>query len=427
MVREKFVALDWLRFGLAIYLVLFHTIREYSEISDIPALYSALSLGFFSTSTFFVLSGFLLAHVYIGRNTKARFDTKSFFIKRFASLYPLHLLALAIAIPLMMTTSANMGEIHVTPNTNSWLLDRPDIDARALSPTGFITNLSLHFTMLHAWNPIYTTFNSPTWSLSALFFFYLTFPFFAPRISKTRRPLILLTVLCIIYSIPAWIMFIADIQSVVAHGLLHRNPLLRLPEFLAGIMLYVSYVKYNHWLRHKMTSTHIGAMLMFIVASFAATAYLHSEVGEQWYYLVHNGLLLPAQLMLVLLCACYQPSAHTSTALLASRLGCASLSVFALHVPLNIIASKAEKVVLALYSIIENGGSLSSFITVAMQQQRELELYPVYLFATIIICVVFQEQLVNRIRQALQNRLLPAQARLKRASPNSSYRRAQPE
>ena len=60
---EHFIGLEWLRFLLAIYVVLFHTVHAYVE--DEPTWLSELAgVGFFATSSFFVLSGFLLAHVY---------------------------------------------------------------------------------------------------------------------------------------------------------------------------------------------------------------------------------------------------------------------------------------------------------------------------------------------------------------------------
>lgn len=65
MKQKDFWALDWLRFLLALYLVLYHTLKgHYGPIADtwIEAL---LELGNMATSVFFVLSGFLLTHVYV--------------------------------------------------------------------------------------------------------------------------------------------------------------------------------------------------------------------------------------------------------------------------------------------------------------------------------------------------------------------------
>ena len=47
-------------------------------------------------------------------------------------------------------------------------------------------NFILQLLMLHAWNPLYLTFNPPLWSISTLFFFYLCFPLLAPRLMRLR-------------------------------------------------------------------------------------------------------------------------------------------------------------------------------------------------------------------------------------------------
>ncbi|RKQ96373.1 peptidoglycan/LPS O-acetylase OafA/YrhL [Kushneria sinocarnis] len=405
MMREKFVALDWLRFALAMYLVLFHTLKDaYPPIRELPVLHSLLSIGFFSTSTFFVLSGFLLTHVYLRRpdnDGAARLGTGKgvFWIKRFASLYPIHIFALLIALPLMMSNSASTGDIMVAPNTNVWGPDELDHAERPLGASGMLTNLGLHLTLTHAWNPIYTAFNSPSWSLSALMFFYLVFPFAAPLIGRNRRPTLLLAALLGVYLIPALIVFFGFSNSVIGHGLLHRNPLIRLPEFLAGMTLHRLWVLHRTTLQAWMRSGWLPAALLLIAGSFSLAAWAHLSVRGPWYYLFHNGLLLPSQLVLVLLCALYQPDPESRLAKLGQRLGVASLSIFALHIPLNLIASRAEKLLMSAIEIVTSEASWSMLIPLASDTHRSLWLYPVFLFVVVAGSVLFQEQLVNRTRQ----------------------------
>jgi peptidoglycan/LPS O-acetylase OafA/YrhL len=93
--KLHFTALEWLRFGLGFYIVLFHTFH----FPGMPEwMIKSTQLGFFATSTFFVLSGFLLSHVYLKRNedhsVQMRESTKSFLVKRFANLYPVHIFSL---------------------------------------------------------------------------------------------------------------------------------------------------------------------------------------------------------------------------------------------------------------------------------------------------------------------------------------------
>ena len=63
---EHFIGLEWLRFLLAIYVVLFHTVHAYVE--DEPTWLSELAgVGFFATSSFFVLPAFCWRTSIVGR------------------------------------------------------------------------------------------------------------------------------------------------------------------------------------------------------------------------------------------------------------------------------------------------------------------------------------------------------------------------
>ncbi|VTL97666.1 acyltransferase [Pseudomonas aeruginosa] len=56
-----------------------------------------------------------------------------------------------------------------------------------MSNTELFVNSILQILLLQAWNPYYLTFNAPLWSLSTLMFFYLAFPFVAPRLMRSRH------------------------------------------------------------------------------------------------------------------------------------------------------------------------------------------------------------------------------------------------
>src|SRR5690606_20175519 len=101
-----------------------------------------------------------------------------------------------------------------------------------------LLNFVLQLFMLQAWNPYYLTFNPPLWSISTLFFFYLTFPLLAPRLMRLRHKSVWLVVVAVIYLIPPLWVIQQQEYGIPFTGMLHRMPLLRLPEFLAGILLY---------------------------------------------------------------------------------------------------------------------------------------------------------------------------------------------
>ena len=100
---------------------------------------------------FFLLSGFILAHVYPSLDGwQAR---KQFLLARFARVYPLHLAT-------MMLVVLALPEFARSPLND---------------PVLIITNLTL--TQSWSWEPnIYFAYNSPAWSISVEMFLYACFP-----------------------------------------------------------------------------------------------------------------------------------------------------------------------------------------------------------------------------------------------------------
>jgi peptidoglycan/LPS O-acetylase OafA/YrhL len=157
-------ALTSLRFFAAGMIFVFH-LREYAPSAWAVAIGPAMYHG---VSFFFVLSGFVLTHVYAGRDVSRR----RFYLARIARIVPLHLatlLLLLAAIPLPYAVGQNVG-----------------FGAAALS-------LVLKITMLDAWIPtraVLQSWNNVSWSISAEMAFYAAFPFLLA--AMTRRPLVTL-------------------------------------------------------------------------------------------------------------------------------------------------------------------------------------------------------------------------------------------
>ncbi|WWI67829.1 acyltransferase family protein [Erwinia aphidicola] len=136
---------------------------------------------FFATSTFFVLSGFLLTHVYFNQN-QMREPASSFWIKRFCNLYPVHIVALISSVLVLIL----MHRLSVLPDgpgasprfvvydTHELIADRSLLE-HYMDNSELMINSVLQLFMLQAWNPLYLTFNAPLWSLSTLFFSTLCF------------------------------------------------------------------------------------------------------------------------------------------------------------------------------------------------------------------------------------------------------------
>nr|WP_299241069.1 acyltransferase [uncultured Halomonas sp.] len=408
--KERFIGLEWLRFWLGLYIVIFHTLHTYKSISGWSGYIT--DIGFFSTSTFFVLSGFLLAHVYLDDRQRMREPARSFWIKRFSNLYPIHIGAVLLA----MAVSTLIGYLVITEaDANAsirFVLYDTNNGSSLESITHYMSNAELalsallNLTLMHAWNPLYLTFNPVTWSISALFFFYLTFPWMAPRLFRIKSPFRAMVLVNVIYLIPPIIVIAYTDFGMPETGILHRNPLIRLPEFLAGILLCSFYTK-RRALGLTMGRAAQSLALLFVAACIVVAVWLLRHHGSFWYYLLHNGLLLPAQLMLILVVAHWSPSSRTGMRRLAHRLGGASLPMFALHVPLFVIFTRVERVLSGEPSLCLS--SLRQCMDAA--GDTSIWLYPVFLLFTVLFCMMFQETFVLGVRKWVQGKLLRPERR----------------
>ncbi|MCU4394156.1 OpgC domain-containing protein [Acinetobacter parvus] len=91
---KKIIGLDILRFLMALIMVTYHVQPLLGK-----SFFNELSFnGFLATSTFFILSGFILTHVYYKKIQTNTFSNTNFLIKRFSALYPIHIFTLLISI-----------------------------------------------------------------------------------------------------------------------------------------------------------------------------------------------------------------------------------------------------------------------------------------------------------------------------------------
>src|SRR3569832_2618146 len=155
MPAEHLKPLTSMRFFAAMWVVLYHYWPNLDPHT--PAL---VSKGYLGVELFFVLSGFILCHVYLQGAGEGRFKYGSFLWARLARVYPLHLATL----------------LGVGAMGGAALLAGRNIDPNIVSLKALPANLLL----LQAWGfaPV-AGWNHPSWSISAEWFAYLCFPAFA--------------------------------------------------------------------------------------------------------------------------------------------------------------------------------------------------------------------------------------------------------
>jgi peptidoglycan/LPS O-acetylase OafA/YrhL len=162
-------SLTSLRFFAAAWVVLFHYWPNLTGSEEITGF---VGKGYLGVELFIVLTGFILCHVYRIAVEEGRFKYGAFLWARLARVYPLHLATLVGlgAVALAATTAG----FQVDPNILNW------------------ASLPANLTLTQAWGlaPV-AAWNHPSWSISAEWFAYLTFPLFAwAALSLKARPLV---------------------------------------------------------------------------------------------------------------------------------------------------------------------------------------------------------------------------------------------
>lgn len=407
--KEHFIGLEWLRFLLGLYIVIFHTLHTYKLHDELPWLMDLVGVGFFATSSFFVLSGFLLAHVYC-RQGELREPATSFWAKRFSNLYPLHIFSLLLTFTVLTIIShlgippddvkATVRFVVYDTNVDLGEAGRASIE-HYMSNGELLLNSVLQVFMLQAWNPYYLTFNAPLWSISTLFFFYLTFPFVAPYLMRVKHKIVWIAALMLVYLIPPLLVIWNGDYGMPFTGILHRMPIIRIPEFFAGIVSYALFRQLRDSGRDPKLQTRLLMAVFVLVCFFGAIWLLKSE--RYWYFLLHNGLLLPAQLTLIYLCALIGTPRSEWFNSWSRRLGAASLPLFVLHVPAFVLFSRSEKILNVLsLECLQNWGNCAIR---ASEQTLSIWWYPLFLLLTIILCVWSMERAVVPTRKWILNRL----------------------
>ena len=206
-----------IRFFAALYVVLFHA------YDSLPALYAwdsgLIRNGYLGVDLFFILSGVILTHVNLHRVRAGTFRFRDFMIHRLARIYPLHLV-MFLAFVALYAGAGRAGLLQDAEGRN-W---------------GYAAQ---HLLLLHAWGTTGSVaWNGPSWSISAEFFAYLSFPLYLILVRRWR-PLPGLAV-----AVGVFALFWLASPLFDAARLTQRSydfGILRIvPEFLIGVFLYMA-------------------------------------------------------------------------------------------------------------------------------------------------------------------------------------------
>ncbi len=128
--------------------------------------------GYLGVELFFVLSGFILSHVYLDQAGAGRLRYGAFLWARLSRIYPVHI-AMLLALAVMATFAVAIG-IKMEHAVTVWNV------------------LPQNLLLIQAWGTAgASAWNHPSWSISAEWFAYVSFPIFAWAAWRLRRrPLI---------------------------------------------------------------------------------------------------------------------------------------------------------------------------------------------------------------------------------------------
>ena len=157
-----------LRFFAAIWVVSYHFWPALTH----AAMPTFEAKGYLGVELFFVLSGFILSHVYLQAAGEKTLSYRSFLWARLSRIYPLHIATL-LGLLVLGVTAALLG-LNAGDKLLAW------------------SSLPGQIFLLQAWGVTpQGGWNHPAWSISAEWFAYLTFPAFAAVAWAMRnRPLV---------------------------------------------------------------------------------------------------------------------------------------------------------------------------------------------------------------------------------------------
>ncbi|MGV1867573.1 MULTISPECIES: acyltransferase family protein [unclassified Rhizobium] len=243
MNRENLPALTGLRFIAAIMIVVEHSRGMFM----IPTTFLTQWQVDNAVSFFFILSGFILTHVY-GDCSSVQ-DRRKFYVARFARIWPVHVACIILLY-------AAVGDPSRIGTTDSL-------------PVGLL-NLAL----LQSWFPNYHVFfsyNAVSWSISCEALFYALFPFISAANGKTIALWLLGSCLLVVLmaalsaAIGAGPYAAGDFYPTI-DGMMYINPASRLLEFVLGICAARLWLKHRHWMDESDFRSNILQFLA--VASF---------------------------------------------------------------------------------------------------------------------------------------------------------------
>jgi peptidoglycan/LPS O-acetylase OafA/YrhL len=322
--RDDLPSLTGLRFFAAFFILVGHGTPMMLKLTPNPQLVINVTNCFLEIGMelFFVLSGFVIHYNYadVGRLPQPR-NIAKFYIARFARIYPLYILFLALHLVVHKDFRAFLFYMGMT---QSWVF----IIIKGVPLIGRLGSLI-------------------TWSISTEWFFYCLYPIVAWFLAKTRRRLtaaLVLTAMALLGLVLAVFIYLHD-QQVNAFAqavwgkpgdffftwLIAFSPVGRLPPFLIGIATaHIFMTRYHQPVGE--TERQYGLVLLTLALACVISMCGAQSVGNR--YVSSIALFVYSLSIAVVIFCCARYRSHFSRFLSIPLLivcGNASYSIYLFH------------------------------------------------------------------------------------------------
>jgi peptidoglycan/LPS O-acetylase OafA/YrhL len=341
--KPQIPELTSIRFFAVLWVVLFHSGLPNGLLYDCLTydapfyVHDFIRTGYLAVTIFFTLSGFVLAYNY--DRIETAYERRMFWLGRISRIYPVYLIGWVLLVPIVLDS----------------ILPPPFTGA---SVVRFLSNGLMSLFLIQAWIPQYAlTWNTPCWILSCEMFFYFLYPFTLPLIQAWKERTLIVAIAGIwVFSliVPAFAVMLSmdgyglkyanEITSTsIPVRLIKFNPIMRLPEFLVGVLLGRLYLnrkgkaeKQSETGRRKCLAIVPLAVMILCCGFLAGRIYqpliycgglLTLVIGAHVYQLAQGGSLMPRVMRHRLLVT----------------LGQSSYAIFILHYPLLLWLESMDK------------------------------------------------------------------------------------
>jgi peptidoglycan/LPS O-acetylase OafA/YrhL len=311
MAQVDLKPLTSLRFFAALWVIIFTYWPLLAGHIDI----GLFNKGYLGVELFFVLSGFILGHVYLDEIGEGRFVYGRFLVHRIARIYPLHIATLLLTLGMVFAASAR--GMNLDPNIASW------------------ESLPAQLLMVHAWGLApEAAWNHPSWSISAEWFAYLLFPVIAAIAWHMKNKPMIAVGFSALFLVLAYTVFPLFSGFDLTHATFQWGALRILPCFVFGAMLNLAYRSGAVSNPNMATlGAAISSLMIIVSSSFAGT-------GNDMFIVLALGL------MILSLAGFAREDASLISSPVLVYLGEISFAMYMLYVPWKWVFVKAAGLLL---------------------------------------------------------------------------------